>query len=133
MYIINQVNNNYLTKLISLAFIYLFSHLTFCLLFFFFPIYFYKLEANYNTVVVFAIHWHESAMDLHVFPLLIPPPTSLSTRSLWVFSVHQPWALVSCIQPGLLICFSLYSILVLMLISQNIPPSPSHTESKSLF
>ena len=28
-------------------------------------------------VVVFAIHWHESAMDLHVFPILIPPHTSL--------------------------------------------------------
>ena len=24
--------------------------------------------------MVFAIHWHESAMDLHVFPILIPPP-----------------------------------------------------------
>ena len=36
------------------------------------PIYFYKLEANYNIVVVFAIHWHESAMDLHVFPIPIP-------------------------------------------------------------
>ena len=23
----------------------------------------------YNIVVVFAIHWHESAMDLHVFPI----------------------------------------------------------------
>ena len=22
----------------------------------------------------FAIHWHESAMELHVFPILIPPP-----------------------------------------------------------
>ena len=32
----------------------------------------------------FVIHWHESAMDLHVFPIPIPPPTSLSTRSLWV-------------------------------------------------
>ena len=47
--------------------------------------------------MVFAIHWHESAMDLHVFPI----------PSLWVFPVHQPWALVSCIQPGLVICFTL--------------------------
>ena len=43
----------------------------------------------YNIVVVFVIHWHESAMDLHVFPIPIPPPTSLSTRSLWLFPVHQ--------------------------------------------
>ena len=27
----------------------------------------------------FVIHWHESAMDLHVFPIPTPPPTSLST------------------------------------------------------
>ena len=26
-------------------------------------------------------------MDLHVFPILIPPPTSLSTGSLWVLPV----------------------------------------------
>ena len=45
-------------------------------------------------------------MDIHVFPFPIPPPTSLSTRSLWVFPVHQVRALVSCIQPGLVICFT---------------------------
>ena len=84
-------------------------------------------------VVVFAIHWRESAMDLHVFPIPIPPPTSLPTPSLWVFPVHQPWAPVSCIQPTLAICFTLDSILVSMLFSQNIPPSPSPTESKRLF
>ena len=75
--------------------------------------------------MVFVIHWHESAMDLHVFPIPIPAPTSLSTRSFWVFPVHQARALVSCIQPGLVICFTLDNIHVSMLFSRNIPPSPS--------
>ena len=66
-------------------------------------------------------------------PSRSPPPTSLPIPSLWVFPVHQPWALVSGIQPGLVICFTLDSILVSMLFSQNIPPSPSPTESQSLF
>ena len=77
----------------------------------------------------FVIHWHEPAVDIHVFPIPIPPPTSLSTRSLWVFPVHQAWELVSCIQPGLVICFTLDNIHVSMLFSWNIPPSPSPTES----
>ena len=33
-------------------------------------------------VVDFVIHWNETSMGLHVFPIPIPPPTSLSTRSL---------------------------------------------------
>ena len=62
-----------------------------------------------------------------------PPPTSLSTRFLWVFPMHQAWALVSCIQPGLVICFTLDNIHVSMLFCWSIPPSPSPTESTSLF
>ena len=65
--------------------------------------------------MIFAIHWHGSAIDLHVFPVPIPPPASLPTPSLWVFPVNQPWALISCIQPGLVICFTLDNIHVSML------------------
>ena len=67
----------------------------------------------------------------------IPHPDPLShplpIPSLWVFPVHQPQALVSCIQPGLAICFTFDNIHVSMLFSQIIPPLPSLTESKSLF
>ena len=90
-------------------------------------------ELLYNIIVVFAIHWHESAMDLHAFPILIAPPTSLPMPSLWVFPVHQPWTLVSCNQPRLVICFTLYNIHVSMIVSWIIPPVPYPTESKSLF
>ena len=84
-------------------------------------------------VVNFVIHWNETAMGLHVFPIPIRPPTSFSTRSPEVFPVHQVRALVSCIQPGLVICFTRDTIHVSTLFSWNIPPSPSPTESKRLF
>ena len=62
-------------------------------------IYFFNLFI-FLFVVNFVIHWNEKALDSHVFPIPIPPPPSLPTRSLQVLPEHQVQVLVSCIQPG---------------------------------
>ena len=85
-------------------------------------------------LIVFNINLFFSfILILHVVPLPISPPPSLFTQFLWAFPVHQARALVSCIQPGLVICFTLDNICVSMLFSRNIPPSHSPTESRILF
>ena len=65
-------------------------------------------------------------------PSWTPPSTSLPITSPWIIPVHQPWALVSCIEPGLVICFTLDNVHVSMLFSQIIPPSPSPSVQKSV-
>ena len=82
-----------------------------------------------------AIHSHESVMGVHVFPILTLPPTSLPIPSHPSGSSQctSPQHSVSCMEPGLAICFTYDNIHVSMSFSQIIPPSPSPTESKSLF
>ena len=98
------------------------------LFFFFFLLYF-----TLQYCIGFAIHWHESTTGVHELPTLNPlPPLSpyhLSGSSQCTSPKHP----VSCIKPRLAICFLHDSIYVSMPFSQIIPPSPSPTESKSLF
>ena len=84
-------------------------------------------------MVVFAIRWHESALGIHVFPILNPRshlPSHLIPRSSQCTSPEHP---VSCIEPGLVICFTYDNIHVSVLSSQIIPPSSSHTEPKGCY
>ena len=76
---------------ILFLFIYFFLRVFIYLLIYLFIFHLFLLaggQSLHSIAVGFVIHWHESAMELHVFPIPIPPPTCLSTRSLWVFPVH---------------------------------------------
>ena len=104
------------------------------ILFYFFPFIFISwrlITLQYCSGICHTLTWISHGFTCVPHP--DSPLTSLSIPSLWVFPMHQPWALVSCIQPGLVICFTLDSILLSKLFSQNILPLPSPTESQSLF
>ena len=95
--------------------------------YFYFIYFFFTLQ----YCIGFAIHQHESATGIHVFPILNPSPISLLIRSLWVIPVHQPQA--SCIMhrtwPG--DSFLIWYYTCFNAILPNHPPHPA--ESKRLF
>ena len=83
--------------------------------------------------MVSAIHWHESAIGVHVSLILNRSLASLPIPSLRVSQCTGFECPVSCIKLGLVIYFTYGNIHVSILFSQITPPLPSPTESKSLF
>ena len=99
----------------------------------FFLFYFNWRLITLQYCIGFAIHQHESAMGVHVFPILkpLPPPSPYHRSGSSQCTSHEHP--VSCINPGLAILFTYDNIHVSMPLSQIIPPLPSPTESKRLF
>ena len=105
---------------IFFIFIYLFNGNSILLLFYFY----------FTILYWFAIHQHESATGVHMFPILNPLPPPSPYHPSGSSQCTSPKHPVSCIKPGLVIFFLYDSIHVTMPFSQIIPPSPSPSEFK---
>ena len=86
---------------------------------------------NFLTLQYCISYQHESATGIDVLPILNPPPSPYHPSG-WS-QCTSPEHPVSCIEPGLVTHFIYDIIHVSIPFSQIIPPSPSPTESKTLF
>ena len=103
-----------------------------CTILFWTFILFYFLFFTLQYCIGFAIHQHESATGIHVFPILNPLPPPSPFHPSGSSQCTSPKLPVSCTEPGLAICF-LYDIIhVLMPFSQIISPSLSHRVQKTV-
>ena len=80
-----------------------------------------------------AIGQHESAIGIHVSPSAWTPSPPISTLSLRLSQSGGPGFSALCIELSLVTQSTYGNVQVSMLFSQIIPPSPSPTESRSLF
>ena len=80
----------------------------------------------------FAIHQHESAMGVHMFPILNPPPTTLPYHPSGSSQCTSPKHPVSCIEPGLVIRF-LYDIIHVLMPFSQIIPCPHRVQKTVLY
>ena len=113
-----------------LAFLLIFLHVSF----FFIDLFHYFFKFIYLNFRLISLQYcsDSSAMVVHVFLILNLSATSLPPHPSGSSQCTSPEHPVSCIEPGLAICFTYDNIHVSMLFSQIIPSSPSPTESKIL-
>ena len=83
--------------------------------------------------MVFAMHQHESAMGVHMSPILNPLPPSSPPHPSGLSQSTGFECPASCIEIALVTYFTYGNIHVSMLFSQIILPSPSPRVQKSVF
>ena len=108
---------------------------------FFFPsklFYFKLIYFNWRLITLqyfigFAIHWHESSMGVHVFPILDPLPSLSPSHPSGSSQCTSPQHPVSCIEPWLAIYFTYRNIHVSMPFSKPSHPHPLPQSPKDCF